>query len=102
MSRFSDADILRYGRQMVLPEVGGVGQERIRAVHAVAAGEVEALYLAAAGVGALTVPTERVAEAVRALNPAVDVRVAPIESIDEDVRTQSLRALAVVKEALGL
>jgi hypothetical protein len=102
MSRFSDAEILRYGRQMVLPEVGGIGQERIRVAHAVAAGEVEALYLAAAGVGSLTVASDDIAAAVRALNPAVEVVVAPVANAAGDVRSQSLRALAVLKEALGL
>ena len=29
--RFSDDEIRRYARQIVLPEVGGIGQERLRA-----------------------------------------------------------------------
>ncbi len=103
MSRFSDDEIHRYARQMVLPEVGGVGQERLRSLRATATGEVEALYLAAAGVGDIGVPTEAMAESVRALNPLVTVRVVPSGTISpDDVETQSLRALGTLKAALGL
>src|SRR5437764_982151 len=43
MARFSDEEIRRYARQMVLPEVGGIGQERLRAGRAQATSELEAL-----------------------------------------------------------
>jgi molybdopterin/thiamine biosynthesis adenylyltransferase len=73
--RFTDEEIGRYARQMALPEVGGLGQERLRAARARAASALEALYLAAAGVGHLEVPTAEVAAQARALNPLVTVEV---------------------------
>jgi hypothetical protein len=72
---FTDAEIRRYGRQMVLSEVGGLGQERLRAARVTATDELEALYLAGAGVGEVVVPNEEIGEAVRALNPHVRVTI---------------------------
>lgn len=56
----SDEQIDRYSRQIILPEVGGRGQQRLLAAHVAVAGaaagvEWAAVYLAAAGVGRLTV-----------------------------------------------
>ncbi len=104
MGRFSDNEIRRYSRQIVLPEVGGVGQERLRAVTATATSEVEALYLAAAGVGTLVVPSAAWAEAARALNPLVHVAVdADAPAVNDDgVEAAAVRAWRTIKEALAL
>jgi hypothetical protein len=103
MGRFSDNEIRRYSRQIVLPEVGGVGQERLRAVTVTATSEVEALYLAAAGVGALVVPSADWAEAARALNPLVHVSVDAAAAVgDANVEAAATRAWRTIKEALAL
>jgi len=78
--RFTDHEIRRYARQMVLPEVGGVGQERLRAAQVSAQSALEARLLSAAGVGAVT------------LAPGGD----------DDVEAAALRALATLKGLLAL
>jgi adenylyltransferase/sulfurtransferase len=103
MSTFTDEEVRRYARQMVLPEVGGVGQARLRAASAEASDELEALYLAAAGVGTLRVPSPEIAAAVEALNPLVRVSPAsastsaPVPAVDA-----CLRAVATLKRILEL
>jgi molybdopterin/thiamine biosynthesis adenylyltransferase len=103
---FSDDEVERYARHLVLREIGGPGQQRLKAarvliVGAGGLGAPAALYLAAAGVGALAlldpdtvalsnlqrqvlyatgdegrVKVDAAAERLAALNP--NVRVTPI------------------------
>ena len=60
MTGFSDDELDRYARQLVLPQFGGLGQQRLKAarVAVVGAGGIGAAVipaLAVAGVGALTI-----------------------------------------------
>lgn len=60
MTLLSDAELDRYARHIVLPQVGGAGQARLKAAHVavIGAGGIGCpviQYLAAAGVGALTI-----------------------------------------------
>jgi molybdopterin/thiamine biosynthesis adenylyltransferase len=99
---FSEEEIRRYSRQIVLAEVGGGGQKELRAATLPAASEVEALYLAAAGVGAIVVPNDEIAAAVRALNPLVRVEIGNIAAHDASVVDASLFAWRALKETLAL
>ncbi|MCA1664404.1 MAG: hypothetical protein LC659_09080 [Myxococcales bacterium] len=87
----------------MLAEVGGAGQRELRAATVTAASEVEALYLAAAGVGTIIVAAESIAEAVRALNPLVRVEVGNVAAGDDrSIEQSALFALRAIKETLGL
>lgn len=116
---FSEDDIQRYSRHILLPEVGGTGQAKLAAarvlvVGAGGLGSPVLLYLAAAGVGTIGIvdhdrielsnlqrqiahTTDRVgmakahsaAVAARAINPGVDV--VPIEA-----RLDASNALALI------
>jgi len=101
MARFSDEEMRRYSRQIVLPEVGGVGQEQLRRATATATSETAALYLAAAGVGTIRVAQATWAASARALNPLVTVLVDDALAIDaEDVEIGALSAWHAIKGAL--
>lgn len=119
---FTEDQIRRYARHIVLPEIGGLGQQvllasRVLVVGAGGLGSPALLYLAAAGVGHLTVvdpdhvsldnlqrqvlyATDRVgrpkatsaAERLHALNP--DIRVEPVAE-----RLTAANALALIGRA---
>jgi molybdopterin-synthase adenylyltransferase len=100
---FSDEEIRRYARQIVLAEVGGAGQRALREATATATSEVEALYLAAAGVGRILVPTQAIADAARALNPLVRVEVGNVPANEAaSVVDAALFAWRTLKETLAL
>ncbi len=71
----SEAQTVRYSRQIILPAVGGKGQQRLLSGAAAIVGTGEmaatvALYLSAAGVGTLTLAgTDGTPAALEALNP---------------------------------
>jgi molybdopterin/thiamine biosynthesis adenylyltransferase len=112
--KFSDAEVERYARHLVLREVGGPGQQRLKAarvliVGAGGLGAPAALYLAAAGVGRIEIvdpdtvalsnlqrqvlyttadldrpKTQAAAEHLAALNPEIDI-VAHAEAFRADL-----------------
>ena len=105
---FTDDEVERYARHLVLREVGGQGQQRLKAasvliVGAGGLGAPAALYLAAAGIGRIVLAdadvvdtsnlqrqvifrdadvgrrkVEAAADQLRALNPHVHVDCAPV------------------------
>jgi molybdopterin/thiamine biosynthesis adenylyltransferase len=117
---FSDAEVERYARHLVLREIGGPGQQRLKAarvlvVGAGGLGAPAALYLAAAGVGEIAiadadtvalsnlqrqvlyattdagrVKVEAAAERLSALNP--DIRIVPIATMLTDANARALIA----------
>jgi len=87
----TDTQLERYSRQIILPQIGGKGQERLLQSSVAIAGagavaEIAALYLAGAGIGSVVLHG-RGLEALRgeviALNNDVDVRLAtaPLGSV---------------------
>jgi adenylyltransferase/sulfurtransferase len=118
---FTEDEVLRYSRHILLAEVGGVGQAKLRAasvllIGAGGLGSPLLLYLAAAGVGTLGVvdddrvelsnlqrqiahtsarlgalKAESAAAAARALNPGANIRPHP-------VRLTAANALALIGE----
>lgn len=109
----------RHTRQVRLAEVGEAGQSRLAAAEvevssAGFAGEVEARYLAGAGVGALRVGSEVHGAAARAMDAGVRVELgavtgpselppglASLEGAARDVAEGAYRALVSVRAALG-
>lgn len=95
--RFTASELERYGRQIVLPDVGGVGQERLRAasvllVGAGGLGAPAALYLAAAGVGRLVlVDDDRVS--VSNLQRQVLYTTADVDRLKVEAAAERLGAL---------
>ena len=91
----SPEEIERYARHLVLPEIGGTGQQKLKAakVLIVGAGGLGAptiQYLAAAGVGHLTIVDDDVVSLSnlqrQVIHATVDVGLAKVESAAADVR----------------
>ncbi len=79
----SEAQILRYNRQIILPTVGGKGQRRLLSASAAIVGPGEmaaaaALYLSAAGVGRLTLVGADAPAEFETLNPDCQVLAAQL------------------------
>ncbi len=115
MSDFSEEEIKRYSRHIILKEVGGKGQKKLRKarvliVGAGGLGSPAAYYLAAAGVGTLGIvdsdvveisnlqrqilyrtgdinkqKTDAAADRIRELNPGVDVTKHPLRLSRDNV-----------------
>jgi hypothetical protein len=92
----TDEQIDRYSRQIILPEVGGRGQERLLAARMTLLAEVEDLapalnYLAGAGIGTISLDcagcngaVDRLAYQAMELNPDVRVEVSHHEVRDDE------------------
>ncbi|HCK80132.1 MAG TPA: molybdopterin-synthase adenylyltransferase MoeB [Candidatus Competibacter sp.] len=124
----TDDELLRYSRQILLPQFDIEGQERLRRSHVLIVGlgglgSAVALYLAAAGVGRLTLvdfdrvdlsnlqrqiihrtadigrlKVESARDSVLALNPRVEVAAVPTALADAEL-SQQVAAAAVVVDA---
>jgi molybdopterin/thiamine biosynthesis adenylyltransferase len=91
----SNAQIERYSRQIIVPEVGGRAQERLLDSRLLIAGDLSDIeaalaYMAGAGTGTIFIHTpadvaaaSRVMAEMRALNP--DVKAAPAKNLGEAV-----------------
>jgi ThiF family len=83
----TDAQIDRYSRQIILPEIGGRGQERILAARVALLGTgtlamTAGRYLTGAGIGELRLGTDAVAmeRALCGVNPDVTVHAGPLDA----------------------
>jgi len=111
----TDPQIERYSRQIIVPHLGGRGQERILASRILIAGDARDIetplaYLVGAGVGTITVRltggqrgfAKRIA-ALRELNPDVSVSVAdgPQEHLDLALLLVGSEAARKLADELG-
>ncbi|MBE2293325.1 MAG: molybdopterin-synthase adenylyltransferase MoeB [Phycisphaerales bacterium] len=122
----TDDELLRYSRQILLPEFDIEGQERLRQAHALiigmgGLGSPVAMYLAAAGVGRLSLvdddqvdlsnlqrqiahrtadigrfKVESAGDTLRALNPLIEVTTLPMRLNDAELRERVGEADVVV------
>ena len=110
-----DEQIERYSRQIILPEIGGRGQERLlaAAIAVIGAGPLAATaarYLAGAGIGALRLAgadSDHLGRELRALNPDVTVSIDRAEDreslvVAADLTVEAFDACAGRARALGV
>jgi adenylyltransferase/sulfurtransferase len=118
MADFTDAQLSRYARHIVLNEVGGVGQRklldaRVLVVGAGGLGSPVLLYLAAAGIGTLGVIDDDVVDLSnlqrqvlhatdRVGTPKVESARAAIEVLNPDVRVIAHRERLTAANVMGL
>ena len=107
----TDAQIERYSRQIIVPHLGGRGQERILAARVVIAGDARDIeaplaYLVGAGVGTIGVRIagnhdgfDQTIDGMRQLNSDASVRIADKSFADIDLAFAILGSDAVVKVA---
>ncbi|MBI5165340.1 MAG: molybdopterin-synthase adenylyltransferase MoeB [Magnetospirillum sp.] len=104
---FTEEQIQRYSRHILLPEIGGTGQARLLGSRALVVGagglgSPVILYLAAAGVGTIGIVDDDVVElsnlqrqvlhtTARLGTPKVDSAAAAVAAINPDVRVETLR-----------
>jgi adenylyltransferase/sulfurtransferase len=106
----SDAQIDRFSRQIVLPQIGGTGQERLLRSAVALAGEGElatsaALYLTGAGVGRITLHgSHQLRGELRDLNPDVEISLTgrALGSVDADVLIACQAQLAGIDAAAAI
>ena len=126
MMEMTDQELLRYSRQILLPEFDIAGQEQLRRAHAViiglgGLGSAVAMYLAAAGVGRLTLvdfdqvdlsnlqrqiihrtadlgrpKVESARDALQALNPQVAIIAIPRVLTEAELLEQAQQADVIV------
>lgn len=115
---FTEDEIARYSRHILLPEVGGTGQARLRAarvlvVGAGGLGSPLALYLAAAGIGTLGLVDDdrvelsnlqrQVAHTVARLGrPKVHSAAEAARAINPDVRVEAHQTRLTAQNALEM
>jgi molybdopterin-synthase adenylyltransferase len=109
----SDAQIERYSRQIVLPEVGAAGQERLLATRCAVLGAgplaaTAARYLVGAGIGAVALQDAAPLDELRLLNPEIALRamtrlddgIAGVAVLAADLAPRELAAVVTARPAL--